>query len=209
MSPKIPRFQLNDPLSVIRRVTVHDDRTVTVAAANEVFRGRIYLSRASQARPPVDSSRRASRFSDHDILWYLPKQPIPAIRAGDRFRAAGVDYEALTGVRERRAGDRTLVHEVWCASVASLYPVLLDLTELGGEVVQEDVPAFVWETAENDTTRGTYKRVRAEVPVEFYAALSVTNRELRSGSTVHHIDQVMLHLGQPHVSLELRAGVHV
>lgn len=203
----IPRFDTDFPLTITRYVTVNADHTVTTAAANVAFRGRVYVSANKRTHPPKDTSKRQSLFQDHDILWFVPEQSqAELLRAGDRISDSGLEYECLTGIRPKRAATVTLINEMWVAPVAALYPAAGQLQELGGAAVAgvPDVPMYMWEESENDTGKGTYRRLMAECPVEFYDRLAVPNRVLHLGSKLYHIDQVTLHLGQPHVTASLR-----
>jgi hypothetical protein len=198
-----PRFVLNDPLMIIRRVTQLPDMTLDIDVAEEEFIGHIYRNTRSDTTPPGDSSVRQHMSSEHDTLWFRPDSGI-TINPGDRIDDAGTVFEALTGTRGKRAGERILVNEVHVTTFASLYPVLAQLTELGGGPSLAAIPVALWQESQNDNARGTYRSLRAEAPPEYYEALATTNRELRVGGRVHHIDQVDLSTSQPHVSLSLR-----
>ncbi len=202
-----PIFQTNLPLTVSRRFTVNDAMQVTVVNVSEPFRGRIY--------PPTDADDVAAANGPPRgnlspfVLWYKPGQAVGEVVAGDRLYDGVDTWEVVRTVHGKRAGLTVLINECLVQKVDRLYPSIAQLRELGSAVVIGDIPIAVWDSAENDTTRGTYLAVAAEAPVEHYGALSITNRELVLASRVMRVDDVILHTGQPHVSLTLREGVRV
>lgn len=211
MSP-YPRFDVNLPLQVKRRVAVAVDRTVTITEASEDFRGRIYPPHGGEDTPAADASPRA--YAARHVLWYKPGKLADDVGPGDRVSDGLDEYEVVRAAQGKRAGLQVLIVEAQVIKTDVLYPVLAELMDKGGEpVLSSDmadatpvvIPVSLWQTGENDTDRGTYRGLSAEAPVEHYEALSVTNRELKVADKVHRIDDVTLHLGQPHVSVTLRA----
>lgn len=199
----IPRFDVNLPLQITRRVVVDEERAVAVNAVLEDFRGRIYPPHGGEETPADDASPRS--YVPRHVLWYKPVALANDVRPGDRVTDGLETFEVVRAAHGKRAGVEVLVVEAQLIKVSSLYPVLADLTDKGDPAVIGEVIMSIWETGENDTDRGQYKALAAEAPVEFFNSLSVTNREARFGGKVHRIDDVTLHLGQPHVSMTLRA----
>lgn len=213
----IPRFDVNFPLTVERRIDWTTPLDPVVTDGSSAFRGRIYALKAGSKQDAFRGRVYGSRPDAADtsprqhlpraVLWYKPGALAVDIAAGERI-SDGLDvYEALTPAVGKRAGTTVLIVEVECVSVNGLYPVLADLTELGNAATVEQVPVAIWHTSDNDTSRGEFSGFAAEAPVEFYSALRVSNRELRLPGRVYHIDQTVLHHDQPHVSMTLREKV--
>jgi hypothetical protein len=213
----IPKFDVNYPLTVERRIDWTTPIDPVVTDGSSAFRGRIYSLKAGSkqdafrgrvygSRPDAaDASPRL--YLPRAVLWYKPGALAVDIAAGERV-SDGLDvYEALTPGVGKRAGTTVLIVEAECVSINGLYPILADLTELGSAAVVAQVPIALWHQSDNNTTRGEFSGYAAETPVEHFDKLRVSNREIRVAGRVFHIDQTVLHHDQPHVSMTLREKV--
>lgn len=190
-----------DSLTKTRAITVSDELVVTVSPLELPMRAQIYPTRDTTGGGP-DSSPRSGPSS---LLWY-PASSAVELRPGDRVLDSATEYEVLTEALPRRAGLRVLCWEVTIIPVERLYPVLAQLRELGGEVIDAEVPVALWTGGVSNTGRGEYETTEAEAPPEYMAALSARNRELVVDGRVYRIVSALLHRTSPHVRMQVRAS---
>lgn len=198
------RLAIYQTLARTRAVTVNDDMTVTIDDdPNQSFTGQVYPPRQTKGKDS-DGSPRSN--TPRNLVWVTPGAP--EVRPGDRFSVNGVEYEILSGPVSRRAGLQILANEFEAAPVTSVYPLLAQLNDLGGEVVEdfEEIPVAIWEGSETTASHGEYDDLFGEAPAEFFAELNVNNREIVVGSRTFRITSTLLHIEAPHVKLRLRTA---
>ena len=196
------RFAIYSTLVKTRSIVVNSDMTVTINDAPGLnVPGQVYPARAGGGK---DSDGSPRSVNPRHLVWFRVGDT--SLRGGDRFTVGGTEYEVLTDTIGRRAGVRVLVNEVEAAPVASVYPLLAQLSDLGGVVVLPEFRLAIWEGSRSDASHGEYGDLQGEAPAEHFNALKIPNREIVVGSAAFRITQAILHTDVPHVKLRLRTA---
>ncbi len=160
--------------------------------------------------PAADAAPRAS--ANRSVMYWMAKnikgQAQPAYTAGARFDVDGMSYELVSGSRALRIAQRIHAYHAEVLPVVTLWPLTAQLQELGGVVVEANVPVAIWEGAgEVQRGRGMYDDIEAEAPPEFLAELEHRNRQLVLGGYTYRIKSALPHFQQPHVQMRLTRNV--